>query len=135
MSLFEVTEAAEEIRSAADPEANIIFGTSFNERLGEEVAITVIATGFDGKRHGAASRATRGGRAPRRRPRAARLPRGARAAAEPADRDRRAGRARGPRRRGGSNGNGARVVEPVGVRRPAYDADDLEIPSFLRRSR
>ena len=60
MSLFEVTEAAEEIRAAADPEANIIFGTSFNERLGEEVAITVIATGFDGKRHTASSRAAAG---------------------------------------------------------------------------
>ena len=35
----------------------------------------------------------------------------------------------------GTNGNGSRVVEPVGVRRPSYDADDLEIPSFLRRSR
>ena len=50
LSLFEVTEAAEEIRAAADAEANIIFGTSFNERLGEEVMITVIATGFDGNR-------------------------------------------------------------------------------------
>ena len=50
LSLFEVTEAAEEIRAAADPEANIIFGTSFNERLGDEVMITVIATGFDGGR-------------------------------------------------------------------------------------
>src|SRR6185437_15975422 len=57
LSLYEVTEAAEEIRNNADPEANIIFGTSFNERLGDEVAITVIATGFDGKRLGAASRA------------------------------------------------------------------------------
>src|SRR5215203_3008888 len=57
LSLHEVTEAAEEIRAAADPEANIIFGTSFNDRLGEEVAITVIATGFDGKRHGSTSRA------------------------------------------------------------------------------
>ncbi|MGZ6260781.1 MAG: cell division protein FtsZ, partial [Candidatus Limnocylindrales bacterium] len=56
LTLFEVTEAAEEVRAAADPEANIIFGTSFNERLGEEVAITVIATGFDGKRHGSAAR-------------------------------------------------------------------------------
>ena len=100
MSLFEVTEAAEEIRSAADPEANIIFGTSFNERLGEEIAITVIATGFDGKRHGAASRDASGGRAGRRRSRPARLPRGARAAAEPDERDRGAGRARGARRRG-----------------------------------
>src|ERR671912_839490 len=49
LTLWEVTEAAEEIRAAADPEANIIFGTSFNERLGEEVMITVIATGFDGR--------------------------------------------------------------------------------------
>src|SRR3954463_7474210 len=47
LSLYEVTEAAEEIRANADPEANIIFGTSFNERLGDEVMITVIATGFD----------------------------------------------------------------------------------------
>jgi cell division protein FtsZ len=50
LSLYEVTEAAEEIRAAADPEANIIFGTTFNERLGDEVMITVIATGFDGSR-------------------------------------------------------------------------------------
>ncbi len=50
LTLWEVTEAAEEIRAAADPEANIIFGTSFNERLGEEIMITVIATGFDGRR-------------------------------------------------------------------------------------
>ena len=50
LSLCEVNEAAEEIRAAADPEANIIFGASFNERLGDEVMITVIATGFDGRR-------------------------------------------------------------------------------------
>src|SRR6185369_12610449 len=58
LSLYEVTEAAEEIRAAADPEANIIFGTSFNERMGEEISITVIATGFDGRRHGSAARGT-----------------------------------------------------------------------------
>src|SRR3954463_578207 len=57
LTLWEVTEAAEEIRAAADPEANIIFGTSFNERLGEEVMITVIATGFDARRKTDASRA------------------------------------------------------------------------------
>ena len=56
-----MTEAAEEIRAAADPEANIIFGTSFNERLGEEVMITVIATGFDGgKRRQSANREATG---------------------------------------------------------------------------
>ena len=51
-----MTEAAEEIQSAADPEANIIFGTSFNDRLGEEVMITVIATGFDGGKRRQSSR-------------------------------------------------------------------------------
>src|SRR6266702_809780 len=71
LSLYEVQEAAEEIKAAADPEANIIFGTSFNERLGEEVAITVIATGFDGKRHGNAARVSSGASndAPARAPR------------------------------------------------------------------
>src|SRR5215218_5488458 len=62
LTLWEVTEAAEEIRAAADPEANIIFGTSFNERLGEEVMITVIATGFDGKRRPEQARTTTGER-------------------------------------------------------------------------
>jgi cell division protein FtsZ len=50
LTLTEVWEAAEEIRSVADPEANIIFGTSFDERLADEVMITVIATGFDSSR-------------------------------------------------------------------------------------
>jgi cell division protein FtsZ len=64
LSLFEVTEAAEEIRSVADPEANIIFGTSFDERLGEEVMITVIATGFDASRPKRESRRESGSTTP-----------------------------------------------------------------------
>jgi cell division protein FtsZ len=135
LSLFEVTEAAEEIRAAADPEANIIFGTSFNERLGDEVAITVIATGFDGKRLGAASRAAAGASTDA----AARAPRDF---LEELERQRSqmtdAGVPDAPAALGdgATNGNGGvRAVEPVGIRRPAYDADDLEIPSFLRRSR
>ncbi len=142
LSLFEVTEAAEEIRAAADPEANIIFGTSFNERLGEEVMITVIATGFDGSR----KRDT---------------PRHAQAAQPAADQT----SVRAPRERDfleelerqrQESGNGSAVEngrsdqaaaaavmapssvrtvgEPAPAKRPStYDADDLEIPSFLRR--
>ena len=34
----------------ADPEANIIFGTVIDERMGDEISITVIATGFDASR-------------------------------------------------------------------------------------
>jgi cell division protein FtsZ len=143
LSLFEVTEAAEEIRAAADPEANIIFGTSFNERLGDEVMITVIATGFDGMRkrdtrHAAAAQSSDTSasvRAPRERDFLEELERqrvvsndggfeipvgepdhGAAAASGPTPRIERS------------------VGEPVPVKRAAaYDADDLEIPSFLRR--
>ncbi len=47
LGLLEINEAAEIIHTAADPEANIIFGASINEDLGEEVRLTIIATGFD----------------------------------------------------------------------------------------
>lgn len=49
LGLFEVNEAAEIIASAADPDANIIFGAVINENLQDEIRITVIATGFDQK--------------------------------------------------------------------------------------
>ena len=47
LTLFEVNEAAEQVKQAADPDANIIFGAVINEELGDEIRITVIATGFD----------------------------------------------------------------------------------------
>ena len=50
LGLFEVDEAAEIIKEMADPEANIIFGTVIDERMGDDLQITVIATGFDHNR-------------------------------------------------------------------------------------
>ncbi len=47
MGLYEVNEAAEIIANAAHPEANIIFGAVIDDSLGDEVRVTVIATGFD----------------------------------------------------------------------------------------
>src|SRR3989475_1811341 len=47
LGLFEVNEAAEIVQSAADANANIIFGAVLDEALGDEVRVTVIATGFD----------------------------------------------------------------------------------------
>ena len=47
MTLFEVNQAAEIVQEAANGDANIIFGAVINEALGEDVRITVIATGFD----------------------------------------------------------------------------------------
>lgn len=47
LTLFEVEEAAEAIRSAANTDINTIFGAVINENLNDEVIITVIATGFE----------------------------------------------------------------------------------------
>lgn len=47
LSMHEINSAAELITSAADPEANIIFGATINPDLDGEVIITVVATGFD----------------------------------------------------------------------------------------
>jgi cell division protein FtsZ len=147
LSLFEVTEAAEEIRAAADPEANIIFGTSFNERLGDEVMITVIATGFDGgkKRHVSRAEATAvmdiaaSGRPSRERDFLEELHRQRDEAADGG----------GSRHAPDSTPNEDQAAAVVAVprversvgesaaaaKRPStsYDAEDLEIPSFLRR--
>ncbi|MCL4321336.1 MAG: cell division protein FtsZ [Deltaproteobacteria bacterium] len=46
MTLFDVNEAAERIKSEAHPDANIIFGAVIDETLGDKMMLTVIATGF-----------------------------------------------------------------------------------------
>ena len=47
LGIFEVNEAAQIISDAADPDANIIFGSVIDESLGDKVQITVVATGFN----------------------------------------------------------------------------------------
>ncbi len=47
MSLEDVEAAANLVQEAAHPEANIIFGASFDSSLKDEISVTVIATGFD----------------------------------------------------------------------------------------
>ena len=107
LTLFEVNEAAEIIHAAADPEANIIFGAVIDERMGGEVKISVIATAFE------QARAIR--------------------------------KLEGPMYRKQAPSVEQRTTAPVVtappppvVAKPAeehkkYDADDLEVPSFLRR--
>ena len=52
LSLHEVHEASSIVQRTADPDANIIFGAVLNEAMGEEVKITVIATGFRSENFG-----------------------------------------------------------------------------------
>jgi len=47
MTLFEVDEAANRIREEVDPEANIIFGSTFEESLEGRMRVSVVATGID----------------------------------------------------------------------------------------
>ena len=51
LSLFEAQTASEIVTDAASSDVNIIFGTSINENLEDEVVVTVIATGIDKKRN------------------------------------------------------------------------------------
>jgi len=110
LTLLEVSEAAEIIHAAADPEANIIFGAVIDERMQGDVKISVIATGFD------QTRMLKKVEQPIYQRRGA-----------PAEPVRYAG---GP----------AMTVGPVPRQAPAPaaetakpDLDDLEVPSFLRR--
>src|SRR6185312_7781982 len=50
IGLFEVNEAAEVVTGAADQNANIIFGAVIDDAMGDDVRVTVIATGFGGQR-------------------------------------------------------------------------------------
>lgn len=47
MAMSEIQEAAEVITGAVSPDANIIFGASIRPELGDEIVVTVVATGFD----------------------------------------------------------------------------------------
>jgi len=51
VGLFEVNEAAEVVTAAADANANVIFGAVIDPSMGEEVRVTVIATGFGQQLH------------------------------------------------------------------------------------
>lgn len=47
MRLHEVNEAVRMVNEAVSPEANIIFGATIDDTLGDEIRITVVAAGFD----------------------------------------------------------------------------------------
>ncbi len=49
LSLMEVNAAAEEIKKAVDPQANVIFGVVLDEAMEKDIRITLIATGFEVK--------------------------------------------------------------------------------------
>jgi cell division protein FtsZ len=128
LRLAEVRQAADEIREHADDDANIIFGASFSESLGEDVLVTLIATGLNGHERTQAMpvEAPPGdlpapiaeAKPPPKRPaRPAKEATPADAVVTPADADTRL----------------IEVAGEAGQASPTSDDDDLEVPSFLRR--
>lgn len=63
LTLFEAQDASDIVAQASSSEVNIIFGTSINENLGDEVIVTVIATGIDDKKKDEKKTVNRGGSA------------------------------------------------------------------------
>ncbi len=122
LTLREVDEAVSMAQSAADPDANIIFGSVVDEGLGDEVRITVIATGFQREADRRPSRPA---------PAQLSTPAPARAIPPPIPLEVRAKEPPAP----------ARAVEPAhaAVRRPRAPVkpgegdDQYDIPAFLRR--
>jgi cell division protein FtsZ len=145
LTLHEVNEAVTMAQSAADPDANIIFGSVIDERMEDEVKITVIATGFQSRETSARSQPRQvslPAMAPKAAP-AAPSPELVREAPRPSP-----GRPAVPARPVAPAPAGApppplpRRVEPA--RRPeraerepkpfrALDDDQYDIPAFLRR--
>ncbi|MBS43153.1 MAG: cell division protein FtsZ [Nocardioides sp.] len=131
LGLFEINEAAALVSDSAHPDANIIFGATIDDALGDEVRVTVIAAGFDGglpkKRDDQPALRGRSQQAQAPAREAAPAAVAARPAEKPAERPaERPARAEAPRP----------AAEPV--RKPtapdptSFDDDDLDIPDFLK---
>jgi cell division protein FtsZ len=75
LSLWEVNEAAQAVAEAAHPDANIIFGAMVDDKLEEQVWITVVATGYGDKRAPRAEERRPGLREPAGEPRVSRMSR------------------------------------------------------------
>jgi cell division protein FtsZ len=119
LGLFEINEAAKLVQEAVHEDANVIYGTTIDDALGDEVRVTVIAAGFDG-----------GAPLPRRHaPRPATT--GVPVTTTPA-----------PTESGESGGASPVAFEPSAVKEPEPpkakpkivfdDADDLDVPDFLK---
>jgi cell division protein FtsZ len=112
LKLFEVNQAAAIIKETAHPDVNLIFGAVIDENMGENLRITVIATGFEGQSLSAAMSKSevRENHVPQQRP----LPSMLDKESENADEE--------PRK------NAETYEFPTRI-----NTDDLDVPAFLRK--
>ena len=137
LGLFEINEAAAMVSEAVHADANIIFGATIDDALGDEVRVTVIAAGFEGGR----PKRRDEGQGLRPRPAQAQKPQTqeeTRAAARALAEQRKAPQEAAPRREPVTVGAPA---SRRGQRRPAaapqrqaptFSDDELDVPDFLK---
>ncbi|TVR24796.1 MAG: cell division protein FtsZ [Anaerolineaceae bacterium] len=124
LSLFEVNEAAAIIKDSAHPEVNMIFGAQVDDNMGDEVRITVIATGFEQSRVKTRMDAQPGRQQPARQEQPRQQ--------QPVERPQEQSRPQTPpppQVRPQSPPSGDNYSGRV------YEEDDMDIPPFLRRNK
>jgi cell division protein FtsZ len=129
LGLFEINEAAALVAEAVHPEANIIFGATIDDALGDEVRVTVIAAGFDG---GTPKRAHEGSALRRTQPQQTQAETRAAAAAVATQREEKE-----KVTAGASTPSTSTTPDSATAPRPApkpmqFDDDDLDVPDFLK---
>lgn len=130
LGLFEINEAAALVAEAVHPEANIIFGATIDDALGDEVRVTVIAAGFDG---GMPKRAK--GESGLRRPQQAQTQQETLNAAKALSEAKRSETAKEPVAAGAATPAARPSSTPDSATAPrayAFDDDDLDVPDFLK---
>jgi cell division protein FtsZ len=132
LGLFEINEAAALVSQAAHPDANIIFGATIDDALGDEVRVTVIAAGFDGgmpkrREHDSGLRRSQPQQT-QEQTRAAAQAVATRKAEEPARPEPQ--EEKHPERE--SVTAGARQQQPAERPQVQFDDDDLDVPDFLK---
>jgi cell division protein FtsZ len=112
MTLFEVNQAAALIKETAHPDVNLIFGAVIDEKMGDNIRVTVIATGFD---HAGPTSVRRRVQVPVQQPAAVGM----------------GGRSSVATDQSQSSQNSGLFDFPV----RQFDQDNLEVPAFLRKRR
>jgi cell division protein FtsZ len=131
MTLFEINEAAAIIKDSAHPDVNLIFGAQVDESLGDEVRITVIATGFEQSRVAKTIMARQPVAQPQQRQQPRQFNQPAAANNPPAETQ--------PRPQPQQPAQPSQPFAPPPAQQPqqpvVYNEDDIEIPTFLRKRR
>jgi cell division protein FtsZ len=133
MTLFEVNEAAALIKESAHPDVNLIFGAQVDESMGDEVRITVIATGFEQSRVARRMEA-QPLRPMQQRPQEVQRPQ-QQAPQQPQSRSQQEERPAAPQQQAPQQPPQQRPAQQENYSARVYDEDDIDIPTFLRKRR